>query len=116
MQKENKLVELKCQVCHNLYMGEEPRMCCSGRECGCMGQPIDPMVCSEECYQNIQPTHDFKNGSTFLYKEDEMKDLISRLNDVNKMLDLHSENHSKFMYNQYVIIRDEIIENILKII
>lgn len=28
----------------------EPRMCCNGRECGCMGMPIDPPICSEKCY------------------------------------------------------------------
>ncbi len=28
---------------------EEPKMCCSGFECGCMGQPIDPPYCSKEC-------------------------------------------------------------------
>ena len=27
----------------------EPQSCCSGRECGCMGQPIDPPFCSNEC-------------------------------------------------------------------
>ncbi len=32
-----------------------PRMCCDGRECGCMGQPIDPPVCSNECYAKAYP-------------------------------------------------------------
>jgi len=27
----------------------EPIMCCSGHECGCMGLPIEPPVCSTEC-------------------------------------------------------------------
>jgi hypothetical protein len=27
-----------------------PRMCCNGFDCGCMGQPIDPQVCSDECF------------------------------------------------------------------
>jgi hypothetical protein len=27
----------------------EPVSCCSGHECGCMGQPIDPPFCSDEC-------------------------------------------------------------------
>jgi hypothetical protein len=35
-----------CAIC-----GEEieVQMCCSGRDCGCMGLPIDPPVCSELC-------------------------------------------------------------------
>jgi hypothetical protein len=31
----------------------EPVMCCSGRDCGCMGLPIYPPVCSVECYNKI---------------------------------------------------------------
>jgi len=27
----------------------EPVWCCDGRECGCMGLPIDPPFCSEKC-------------------------------------------------------------------
>lgn len=49
----NKLVKLNCWICQKEYEGEEPEMCCSGRECGCMGQPIDPIVCSEECYNKL---------------------------------------------------------------
>ena len=28
----------------------EPPMCCSGYECGCMGLPIEPYVCSDKCW------------------------------------------------------------------
>lgn len=28
----------------------DPKMCCDGFECGCMGQPTEPPVCSKECY------------------------------------------------------------------
>jgi hypothetical protein len=30
----------------------EIKMCCSGinRDCGCMGQPIEPPVCCDECH------------------------------------------------------------------
>ena len=31
----------------------EPMMCCSGKDCGCMGLPIDPPVCTKECYDKI---------------------------------------------------------------
>jgi len=35
-----------CEICNKEI---EIRMCCSGHECSCMGQPIDPPVCSEKC-------------------------------------------------------------------
>ena len=46
----SKQVELTCMVCGENYIDDEPQMCCSGRDCGCMGMPIDPLVCSPECY------------------------------------------------------------------
>lgn len=46
-------VKLNCMVCGVEFIGEEPKMCCSGRECGCMGMPIDPIICSQECYDNL---------------------------------------------------------------
>lgn len=49
----NKLVKLNCMSCGTEFMSEEPQMCCSGRECGCMGIPIDPIVCSEHCYYSL---------------------------------------------------------------
>ena len=33
----------------------EPEMCCNGYECGCMGQPIEPPVCSLECFMVVYP-------------------------------------------------------------
>lgn len=42
-----------CMGCSNKFMGPKPQMCCSGRECGCMGQPIEPVVCSYKCYDTI---------------------------------------------------------------
>jgi len=39
-----------CIVCGNEI---ELTMCCSGRDCGCMGKPIDPPVCSSECYDEL---------------------------------------------------------------
>lgn len=48
-----KLVELNCMVCGKEFWGKEPTMCCSGRECGCMGMPTEPIVCSEECYDKL---------------------------------------------------------------
>lgn len=31
----------------------EPLMCCSGYMCGCYGMPIEPPVCSNECYNKL---------------------------------------------------------------
>lgn len=53
MTREEKQVELSCMVCNTSFIGPEPEMCCSGRECGCMGMPIDPIVCSTECYDKL---------------------------------------------------------------
>lgn len=50
--EENK-VTLHCIVCNKEFQGEEPVMCCSGRDCGCMGMPIDPIVCSDECFNKL---------------------------------------------------------------
>lgn len=49
--------EVNCMTCGNLFLGPEPQTCCSGRDCGCMGQPIEPIVCSEECYNNLLNKH-----------------------------------------------------------
>lgn len=32
-----------------------PQMCCSAHDCGCMGLPIEPPVCSEECFYKAYP-------------------------------------------------------------
>lgn len=36
-----------CEICGTEI---EIQMCCSGRECGCMGKPVNPPVCSSYCY------------------------------------------------------------------
>ncbi len=57
--KSKPLVTCWCMVCGEEFQGEEPKMCCSGYMCGCMGLPVDPVVCSEECYNNLP----FRKGS-----------------------------------------------------
>jgi len=52
------LVTCRCMVCDKEFLDVEPQMCCSGRDCGCMGMPIEPVVCSEECYNKLP----FRNG------------------------------------------------------
>jgi len=36
-----------CEVCGKEI---EIKLCCSGRDCGCMGLPTEAPVCSDECY------------------------------------------------------------------
>lgn len=36
----------------------EIQMCCNGRECGCMGQPVEPPVCSSKCEDELYNNFD----------------------------------------------------------
>lgn len=39
-----------CWVCLGVLSKEfKPEFCCDGRDCGCQGGPVDPVVCSKEC-------------------------------------------------------------------
>lgn len=38
-------------------LGVKIPRCCSGRECNCMGMPVDPNVCSDECLKKVYPWH-----------------------------------------------------------
>lgn len=38
-----------CEICGKPVPDYEPEYCCSGWQCGCMGVPIEPCVCSVEC-------------------------------------------------------------------
>ena len=49
-----------CMVCGG-DLGYEPQMCCSGRECGCMGMPVDPPICSKECYAKWELTREMEH-------------------------------------------------------
>lgn len=40
-------MEGNCEICGTEI---EIKLCCSGRDCGCMGMPIEPPVCSSDCY------------------------------------------------------------------
>lgn len=41
-----------CMICEK-ELDYEPLMCCSGYMCGCYGMPIEPPVCSNECYNKL---------------------------------------------------------------
>jgi len=42
-----------CMSCEEKFFGQDPQYCCNGSMCGCMGQPIEPVVCSKECYDKL---------------------------------------------------------------
>lgn len=51
--KERKIITQHCEVCGKKYDGPEPIYCCNAFDCGCQGLPLDPSVCSEECYDKL---------------------------------------------------------------
>lgn len=38
-----------CLICGKPVANYEPEMCCSGDECTCRGEPMNPCTCSAEC-------------------------------------------------------------------
>lgn len=40
----------KCVVCNKEMTEYIEEYCCDGRYCGCGGMPINPLVCSQECW------------------------------------------------------------------
>ena len=46
-------VKLSCMNCGVEFLGTAPEMCCNGYQCGCMGQPVEPVICSPHCYDMI---------------------------------------------------------------
>lgn len=43
------VASVPCLICQRPVYDYEPERCCNGQECGCMGQPTNPCVCSDEC-------------------------------------------------------------------
>ena len=39
-----------CMICNKELPDYEPQMCCSGQDCTCQGLPIEPPICSNECW------------------------------------------------------------------
>ena len=40
---------VRCLICQKPMPDYDPMFCCSGHECGCMGLPTNPQVCSQRC-------------------------------------------------------------------
>lgn len=58
-----KIVTLTCENCGTKWQGEEPKMCCNGTDCGCMGLPVDgPICCDEKCFNELMVKLNQNNG------------------------------------------------------
>lgn len=65
-----------CMSCNKEFFGHDPQYCCNGNMCGCIGQPIEPVVCSEKCYHELvnkqieerkaQDLRDWERAESFL--------------------------------------------------
>ena len=51
--EERKIITQHCEVCGKEFEGPEPVFCCNMFDCGCQGLPLEPIVCSEECYDKL---------------------------------------------------------------
>jgi hypothetical protein len=49
----SKTVECDCMVCGKPLENYDPKMCCNGHDCGCMGRPTQPPICSGECWDAL---------------------------------------------------------------
>lgn len=47
-----------CEMCDKFVEGFEYKICCSGFECSCMGKPVEPCICSEECWDKMMKGSD----------------------------------------------------------
>ena len=43
----------KCIVCNKEVPDYIPEYCCDGLMCGCRGQPIEPCICSQKCWDEL---------------------------------------------------------------
>lgn len=41
-------MKANCEICDKEI---DVQMCCSGHDCGCMGKPVEPPVCSKGCFK-----------------------------------------------------------------
>lgn len=46
---ENITESYKCVIRSEPVPGYDPVFCCDGSDCWCMGLPIEPCLCSDEC-------------------------------------------------------------------
>jgi len=39
-----------CLNCGKPVEGYEPKYCCTAYDCGCQQKPVNPCICSQECW------------------------------------------------------------------
>jgi len=113
-----------CDICGTDI---EVTLCCSGHECGCMGLPVEPPVCSEECYDKLMnkfkqyPDIDFdawlnKYGPEGLYDiankfikiaDEDVNNAIQQANEFNTVMGFYNEITSWLLPKGY----EEIYQN-----
>jgi len=76
-----------CDICGKEI---EVRMCCDGKNCGCMGMPIDPPVCSYRCYQYFKRKYLPRHQYTF--EKNKYKGSRGLLKDWNTTISLTNPN------------------------
>ena len=42
-----------CLICQRPVPDYNPDYCCSGFDCACQGQPAQPCICSDECWDAL---------------------------------------------------------------
>ena len=62
-----------CEICETEI---DIQMCCSSAnaDCGCMGMPVEPPVCSEKCYNKYMERFSSPTRYTALFDSDDMID------------------------------------------
>lgn len=43
----------KCAICDKAVPDYKPQICCNAFDCGCQGKPVDPPICSNECWEKF---------------------------------------------------------------
>lgn len=56
------LYDVECLICRSEMKDWDPKICCNGYMCGCLGKPTEPQVCSDECFEKAYG--DKKNDET----------------------------------------------------
>lgn len=52
----------ECLTCKKPMPDYKPEYCCPGisNDCACRGMPIDPPICSDECWHKLLNNHNTK--------------------------------------------------------
>lgn len=100
--------DLNCMYCNVQFKGSKPKMCCSGVDCGCMGMPIDPVVCSKGCYDMLT-----NNALTALQQENaRLAGEVERLKGLVKNIQEHADVWSDEPVRALRLINKELSNNI----